>query len=97
MKPSSQLVLTQTYFSSIAGMDEAEAVAYIRAIWSYWYYGCEGLENGDDRLRRICGCERHNWARVKGVIFSSPYFRLIDGRWHEEEYRDRYVELERAY
>ena len=73
------------FFEAMAGHSESVGMAYLRALWHYWgHTGCTGLPNDDEYLRRVCGCERAEWARTKGIIFDNRYhFRLEEGLWQQ--------------
>ena len=73
------------FFEAVAGYSEGIAIGYLRALWHYWNHtGCDGLPDDDDYLRRVCGCEKTEWVRTKGIIFDNRYhFRLESGVWHQ--------------
>ena len=60
------------------------------AYWScLWFYRshthCKGLPDDNDFLRRLCECDAQDWMRTRGLIFDNDlYFKLIDGKWHQE-------------
>jgi uncharacterized protein YdaU (DUF1376 family) len=85
-KPSAYLPLYgRDFFEAIAGCSDAVGMGYLRAIWHYWSHtGCEGLPDDDEYLRRVCGCERTEWASTKAIIFDDRYhFRLENGAWQQ--------------
>ena len=85
-KPSAYLPFYgNDFFEAIAGYSDAVGLGYLRALWHYWSHtSCDGLPDDDDYLRRICGCERTEWARTKGIIFDNRYhFKLEDGLWQQ--------------
>ena len=89
-KPSAYLPFYgNDFFEAIAGYSDAVGMGYLRAIWHYWSHtGCAGLPDDDEYLRRVCGCERTEWARTKAIIFDNRYlFRLENGPWHQPRCR----------
>ena len=92
-KPSAYLPLYgNDFFEAIAGYPDAVGMGYLRALWHYWNHtGCDGLPDDDDYLRRVCCCERAEWARTKGLIFDNRYhFRLEEGVWHQPRCREEW-------
>ncbi len=85
-KPSAYLPLYgNDFFEAISGYEDAVGMGYLRALWHYWgHTGCAGLPDNDEYLRRVCGCERGDWARTRGIIFDDRYlFWLENGAWHQ--------------
>ena len=92
-KPSAYLPLCgNDFFEAIAGYPDAVGMGYLHALWHYWHHtGCEGLPDDDEYLRRICGGDRADWARTKGILFDNRYnFRLEDGVWHQPRCREEW-------
>jgi uncharacterized protein YdaU (DUF1376 family) len=87
------------FFQAMAGYTDTIAIRYLRAIWHYWSHtGCTGLPDEDEYLRRICGCERAEWAGVKAIIFDNRYhFRLEDGLWHQPRCREEWMKSKRVF
>ena len=92
-KPSAYLPLYgNDFFEAIAGYPDAVGMGYLRALWHYWNHtSCEGLPDDDEYLRRVCCCDRSDWARTKGIIFDNRYhFRLESGVWHQPRCREEW-------
>ena len=87
------------FFEAMAGHSESVGMAYLRALWHYWgHTGCTGLPNDDEYLRRVCGCERAEWARTKGIIFDNRYhFRLEEGLWHQARCREEWRKSQESF
>ncbi len=80
------------FFEAVAGHADAVGLGYLRALWHYWnHMSCEGLPDDDEYLRRVCGGERADWPRTKGIIFDNRYlFRLEEGVWHQPRCREEW-------
>jgi uncharacterized protein YdaU (DUF1376 family) len=80
------------FFEAVAGYADAVGLGYLRALWHYWnHMSCEGLPDDDEYLRRVCGGERADWPRTKGIIFDNRYlFRLEEGVWHQPRCREEW-------
>ena len=92
-KPSAYLPLYgNDFFQAIAGYSDTVGLGYLRALWHYWHHTqCAGLPDDDEYLRRVCCCERTEWARTKGIIFDNRYqFRLEEGLWHQPRCREEW-------
>jgi uncharacterized protein YdaU (DUF1376 family) len=99
-KPSAYLPFYgNDFFQSMAGYTDEILIRYLRAIWHYWSHtSCEGLPDDDDYLRRICACERSEWARTKGILFDNQYlFRLENGAWHQLRCREEWTKSKRVF
>jgi uncharacterized protein YdaU (DUF1376 family) len=99
-KPSAYLPLYgNDFFEAISGYEDAVGMGYLRALWHYWSHtGCAGLPDNDEYLRRVCGCERGDWARTRGIIFDDQYlFRLENGAWHQPRCRKEWAKSKEVF
>ena len=99
-KPSAYLPFYgNDFFEAIAGHSDAVGMGYLRALWHYWSHtGCAGLPDDDEYLRRVCGCERTEWAPTRPIIFDDRYlFRLENGLWHQPRCRKVWLEAVELY
>lgn len=101
MKPDAYLPFYgNDFFAATDGLSEIATLAYLRALWHYWSHThCTGLPEDDEYLRRVCRCQTQEWARTKGLLFDSdgPFFRLQQGRWHQSNAANRYLEAHETY
>ena len=92
-KPSAYLPLYgNDFFEAISGYEDAVGMGYLRALWHYWSHtGCAGLPDNDEYLRRVCCCERSEWARTRAIVFDDRYhFRLEAGVWQQPRCREEW-------
>jgi uncharacterized protein YdaU (DUF1376 family) len=92
-KPSAYLPFYgNDFFAAIAGYEDAVGMGYLRALWHYWgHTGCGGLPDDDEYLRRVCACERTEWARTRAIVFDDRYhFRLENGVWQQPRCREEW-------
>jgi uncharacterized protein YdaU (DUF1376 family) len=87
------------FFQAIVGYPDSAAMGYLRALWHYWSHtACEGLPDDDEYLRRICCCERAEWAQAREIIFDDRYhFRFLNGRWHQPRCQHEYEKSKAAF
>lgn len=99
-KPSAYLPFYgNDFFFAVAGYSDTVLAAYLRALWQYWHHtGCEGLQDDDVYLRRVCVPDGLNWPETKGILFDNRYFfRLEDGLWHQPRCRELWAKALLAY
>lgn len=83
----------QDFDRDTLGWHRADKWSYWSALWAYWVGKCRGLPSDDDILRRICECEKADWARCRGLIFGAPdKFFQHRGFWHQKNAQERYKE-----
>jgi uncharacterized protein YdaU (DUF1376 family) len=99
-KPSAYLPFYgNDFFEAIAGHPDGMGMGYLRALWHYWSHtSCEGLPDDDEYLRRVCCCDRPDWASTKEIIFDNRYhFRLENGLWHQGRCRAEFQKSKDLY
>jgi uncharacterized protein YdaU (DUF1376 family) len=87
------------FFQAMAGRDETVICGYIKALWHYWHHThCEGLDDDDEYLRRLCGVDTSKWARTRGVIFDgSKFFEKVNGKWHQLRAKEEHDSALKSY
>lgn len=85
------------FFQATEGRSDTVTCGYLRALWHYWHHEhCEGLDDDDEYLRKLCRIELQDWSRCKQFIFGKA-FKLIEGRWHQQRAREEYQERLTSY
>ena len=69
------------FWVAVKGWPDVAIVGYQKALTHYWFHlHCKGLEDNNEKLRRICERDREDWAECCELIFDNGKFFKLDSR-----------------
>jgi len=77
---------SRAFFEAVEGQPDYIVLGYLRALSFYWSHNhCQGLENDQEFLRRLCRIEKDKWSKSFDILFGrEEFFALIDDKWHQQ-------------
>jgi len=95
------------FWQAVEGLDCKLIVGYQRCLTKYWFHtNCEGLDDDDGQLRRLCQLDSDEWSDWKKHLFSKnkpdkSFFYFEHGKWHnkraKEEWTKSIIYLEKIH
>jgi uncharacterized protein YdaU (DUF1376 family) len=100
MKPDAYMpMFWNEFWQAVEGLDDRIIVAYLRALSHYWHHtNAGGIDDDDDKLRRLCRQDKDDWPVVRIAIFSrGGFFHLDHGRWHSKRAKEEWNKSQMRY
>jgi uncharacterized protein YdaU (DUF1376 family) len=87
------------FWLAVEGLDDIVIIAYLRLLSYYWHHSsCDGLENNNDKLQRICRMDGYDWNKNKAILFGGDgFFKLVKGKWRNKRADEEWAKSIKAF